>query len=186
MRNNMRKSMLVLVFTGFLAAVPMLAFGDAKAPSLPEPPQADPYIVHQVRHELLMLPYYGVFDNLEYKVNGKQVELLGQVVDPVLKSSAENVVKDIKGVTSVTNHIKVLPLSPYDNWIRRAEFRAVFGGNDLFRYAMGANPAVHIIVDHGNVTLVGEVATQMDKTFAGIQANGVPGVFSVTNKLRVG
>jgi len=178
--------MVVLMFTGFLAAVPMLAFGDAKAPNWPDPPQPNAAIVHQVNHELLMLPYYGVFDNLEYKVVGNHVELLGQVVDPTLKSEAGNVVKDIKGVQSVSNDIQVLPLSPYDNQLRFAVYRAVFGRDGLFRYAMGANPSVHIIVDHGNVTLVGVVGSQMDKTLAGIQANGVAGVFSVTNMLRVG
>jgi osmotically-inducible protein OsmY len=177
--------MLVLLFTGFLAAVPMLAFGDAKAPTLADATQANPYIVHQVRHELLTLPYYGVFDNLEYKVVGNHVELLGHVVDPTLKSTAGNVVKKIEGVESVSNNIQVLPLSSYDDRIRLAEYRAVFGHDGLFRYAMGANPSIHIIVDHGNVTLVGEVGSQMDKTLAGIQANGVAGVFSVTNNLRV-
>ena len=176
--------MLVMIFTGFLAAAPMLAFGDAKAPGLPDPPNAT--IVHQVRHELLMLPYYGVFDNLEYKVVGNHVELMGQVVDPTLKSTAGNVVKQIEGVTSVANNIQVLPLSSFDDRIRLAEYRAVFGRDGLFRYAMGAIPSVHIIVDHGNVTLVGVVGSQMDKTLAGIQASGVAGVFSVTNNLRVG
>jgi hyperosmotically inducible protein len=185
MRNNIRKSTLVLIFTGFLASAPMLAFGDAKAPSLTDPHQANAYIVHQVHHELLMLPFYGVFDNLEYKVVGYQVELLGQVVDPTTKYEAGNVVKGIKGVTSVTNKIHVLPLSSSDNWIRLAVYRAVFRHAGLYRYAMGANPLIHIIVDNGNVTLVGVVGNQMDKNIAGIEANGVPGVFSVTNNLHV-
>lgn len=174
-----------MIFTGLLAAVPMLAFGDVKAPQWTDPPKANASIEHQVRHELLMLPYYGVFDNLEYKVDGNHVELLGQVVQPWLKDQAENVVKDIKGVQSVTNRIQVLPLSSNDDWIRLAEYRAVFGHSSLYRYAMGANPSIHIIVDNGNVTLVGFVGNQMDKTLAGIEANGVPGVFSVTNNLRV-
>lgn len=176
---------MVLVFTGFLAAVPLAAFGDAPAPTFPDHPQANAYLIHQVRHELVMLPYYGVFDNLEYKVMGNHVELLGQVVDPTLKSMAGNVVKDIPGVASVTNNIKVLPVSSFDDCIRVAEYRAIFGRDGLYRYAMGAIPAIHIIVDNGHVTLVGEVASKMDKTLAGIEANGVPGVFSVTNNLRV-
>jgi BON domain len=185
MRDTIRKSTLVILFTGLLATVPMLAFGDVKAPGWIDPPPANASIEHQVRHELLMLPYYGVFDNLEYQVVGNRVELLGQVVDPTLKSEAGNVVKDIKGVKSVTNKIQVLPLFSSDWQIRFAEYRAVFGHAGLYRYAMGANPSIHIIVDNGNVTLVGVVGSQMDKNIAGIEANGVPGVFSVTNKLVV-
>jgi len=185
MRNNIRKSTLVLIFTGFLATVPMLAFGDVKVPGWADPPAANPYIVHQVRHELVMLPFYGVFDNLEYKVVGDHVDLLGQVVDPTTKYEAGNVVKGIKGVTSVTNKIQVLPLSPFDNQIRFEVYRAVFGHAGLYRYAMGANPSIHIIVDNGDVTLVGVVGNQMDKNLAGIEANSVPGVFSVTNNLHV-
>jgi hyperosmotically inducible periplasmic protein len=131
------------------------------------------------------LPYYNIFDNLEYQVDGNLVILSGQVTQPVLKSDAENVVKRIEGVESVTNNIEVLPLSPSDDRIRLATYRAIFGADGLYRYAMGANPSIHIIVDNGHVTLVGVVANQMDKNIAGIRANGVFGVFSVTNNLRV-
>jgi osmotically-inducible protein OsmY len=182
MKNNLRKSAWVVVFMGLLAAAPMLVFGDAKAPSSAT---SDPYIVREVRHQLRMLPYYGVFDNLQYKVTGSHVELLGQVVDPVLKNQAENVVKHIEGVRSVTNKIQVLPNFSSDVWIRLAEYRAVFGHAGLSGYAMGANPSIHIIVDTGNVTLVGVVRNQADKNIAGLEANTVPGVFSVTNNLRV-
>lgn len=182
MRNNIRKSAWVVIFVGFLAAAPMLVFGDTKAP---DSTNLDSHIVRQVRHQLVMLPYYGVFDNLEYKVTGNHVELQGQVVDPVLKSEAGNVVKRIKGVTSVTNKVQVLPLSTMDWRIRIAEYRAVFGKPGLARYSMGVNPSIHIIVDNGNVTLVGVVNSQVDKELAGIEANLVPGVFSVTNNLRV-
>jgi hyperosmotically inducible periplasmic protein len=139
-----------------------------------------------VRHQLLMLPYYGVFDNLEFRVEGHDVELFGQVRNPVLKSDAQNVVKRIEGVTSVTNNIRVLPLSNFDDRIRRATYRAVFGGPGLYRYATGANPSVHIIVANGHVTLVGYVGNEMDRNIAYLRANSVPGVFSVTNELRVG
>ena len=185
MRKILRNSTLVVIFTGLLAAAPMLAFGDAKAPLWTDPPNTNASLEHQVRHELLMLPYYGVFDNLEYKVVGNHVELLGQVVDPNLKYEAGNVVKAIKGVKGVTNKIQVLPLFTSDWQIRLAEYRAVFGHAGLYRYAMGANPSIHIIVDSGHVTLVGVVGSQMDKNIAGIEANGVSGVFSVTNLLRV-
>ncbi|MBL8213987.1 MAG: BON domain-containing protein [Bryobacterales bacterium] len=142
-------------------------------------------IIRQVRHELVMLPYYGVFDNLSYRVEGGTVTLLGQVTRPTLKSSAENVVKDIEGVAQVDNQIKVLPLSPNDDRLRLAVYRAVYGQTALNRYALQAVPPIHIIVDNGKVTLEGVVANEGDKNIANIQANGVPGVFSVVNNLRV-
>jgi len=138
-----------------------------------------------VRHELVMLPYYSVFDNLEYKVDNGTVTLYGEVTRPVLKSDAANVVKHLPGVTSVVNNIKVLPLSPFDNRIRAAEYRSIFGFSNLYRYAMGANPSIHIIVDNGHVTLKGVVANEADRNLAYIRANGVPGVFSVTNDLLI-
>lgn len=139
----------------------------------------------EVRHELVMLPYYGVFDNLSYRVDGGTVSLFGQVTRPTLKSDAENVVKGIEGVTRVDNRIEVLPLSPMDDGIRMATYRAIFGKPGLDRYAMQAVPPIHIIVDNGKLTLEGVVATEGDKNQAGIYANGVSGVFSVTNNLRV-
>jgi hyperosmotically inducible protein len=142
-------------------------------------------IAREARHELVMLPYYGVFDNLSFRVDGSTVTLMGQVTRPTLKSDAENVVKDIEGVTKVNNEIKVLPLSSMDDRIRLAEYRAIFGQPGLDRYAMQAVPPIHIIVDNGKVTLEGVVANQGDKDRAGIQANTVSGVFSVTNNLRV-
>jgi hyperosmotically inducible protein len=142
-------------------------------------------LAHEVRHELVMLPYYGVFDNLEYQVNDSTVTLLGEVTRPTLKSDAENVVKGIEGVHAVVNHIKVLPLSPMDDRTRLAEYRAIYSEPSLQRYALQAVPPIHIIVDNGKVTLVGAVADQADKNLAGIRANSVPGVFSVTNDLKV-
>jgi hyperosmotically inducible protein len=138
-----------------------------------------------VRHQLVMLPYYSVFDDLQFSVDNGVVTLAGDVTRPVLKSDAGNVVKNIAGVTSVVNNIKVLPLSPFDNRIRAATYRSVFGYAGLYRYAMGANPSIHIIVDNGHVTLKGVVSNQGDKNIAYIRANGVPGVFSVTNDLVV-
>jgi hyperosmotically inducible protein len=142
-------------------------------------------LIREVRHELVMLPYYGVFDNLAFRIDGSTVTLLGQVTRPTLKSDAGNVVKDIEGVEKVDNQIKVLPLSPNDDRIRLAVYRAVYGQTALNRYAMQAVPPIHIIVDNGNVTLEGVVANEGDKNIANIQANGVPGVFGVTNNLRV-
>lgn len=143
-------------------------------------------LVKEVRHELVMLPYYGVFDNLAYSVEGTTVTLNGQVARPVLKSDAENVVKHIEGVTQVVNRIEVLPLSPNDDKIRRQVFRAIYGGGQLAdRYGFQAVPSIHIIVKNGHVTLEGVVINEGDKNIANIQANSVPGVFSVDNNLRV-
>jgi hyperosmotically inducible protein len=142
-------------------------------------------VTREVRHELVMLPYYGVFDNLAYGVDGGTVRLYGQVTRPTLKSDAENVVKGIEGVTHVDNQIEVLPLSPMDDGIRIAAYRTIFGKPGLDRYAMQAVPPIHIIVNNGKVTLEGVVATEGDKNQAGIYANTVSNVFSVTNNLRV-
>jgi len=147
--------------------------------------KSDADLAKRVRHELVMLPYYSVFDNLAYKVDGNTVTLYGEVTRPTLKSDAGRVVKHIEGVQNVVNNIQVLPLSPFDNQIRRAEYRAIFGFGPMYRYAMGAVPSVHIIVNNGHVTLEGVVDNEADKNIAGIRANGVFGVFSVTNDLRV-
>jgi hyperosmotically inducible periplasmic protein len=150
-----------------------------------EPAQARERLEREVRHELVMLPYYSVFDNLAFKVDGDRVELLGQVSRPTLKPDAERVVKRIEGVESVTNNIEVLPTSPNDDRIRRAVYRAIYGNSALQLYSVRSVPPIHIIVKNGRVTLEGVVAKEMDKNIANIQANSVSGVFSVTNNLRV-
>jgi hyperosmotically inducible periplasmic protein len=139
----------------------------------------------EVRHELVTLPMYNVFDNLAYKVEGGTVTLLGQVTRPTLKSDAERAVKGIEGVERVDNRIEVLPLSPNDDQLRRAVYRAIYGTEGLDRYAMRAVPTIHIIVKNGHVSLEGAVATEGDKNLANIKASGVSGVFSVTNNLQV-
>lgn len=142
-------------------------------------------LTKEVRHELVMLPWYGIFDNLAYRVDGSTVTLFGQVTRPTLKSDAENVVKHIEGVDRVINNIEVLPVSPMDDRIRIAAYRAIYGYGPLQRYALGAVPSIHIIVKNGHVTLEGVVANKGDADMANIRANGVPGVFSVTNDLQV-
>jgi hyperosmotically inducible protein len=142
-------------------------------------------LVKEVRHELVMLPYLGVFDNLEFKVDGSTVTLMGQVVRPTLKTEAENVVKKIEGVEKVSNQIEVLPLSPNDDGIRRAVYMALARSPQLDRYFMQAVAPIRIIVKNGNVTLEGVVANKGDSEMANIAANQVSGVFSVTNHLRV-
>jgi hyperosmotically inducible protein len=145
------------------------------------------YLVKEVRHELLMLPYYSVFDWLEFEAKPDGTVILkGQVTRPTLKSDAENVVKRIEGVEMVVNQIEVLPLSSNDDRIRRAVYRALFNyGSPLFRYGMGAVPSIHIIVKNGNVTLKGNVSSQADSDIANIRARSVPGIFGVKNELAV-
>jgi hyperosmotically inducible protein len=168
-----------------LAALPAAAQKDRSANRSSVQPNSQDYITREVRHELVMLPYYGVFDNLAYRVDGQTVTLLGQVTKPTLKSDAENVVKKIEGVSRVENQIQVLPLSPMDDRIRMAAYRAIYSEPSLNKYALQAVPPIHIIVDNGKVTLEGVVASDTDKNLANVRANTVSGVFSVVNNLRV-
>lgn len=166
-----------------LAAVLALGTGCA---AFAQPAERSPSRVErEVRHELVMLPYYGVFDNLAFKVDGNKVILLGDVIRPTLKSEAEAVVKSIEGVENVENQIEVLPLSPNDDRIRLAAYRAIYRQANLSRYALQAVPPIHLIVKNGNIHLEGVVANEADRNLAGIRAKGVSGVFSVTNNLRV-
>jgi hyperosmotically inducible periplasmic protein len=143
-------------------------------------------IAREVRHQLLMLPYYGVFDDLAFRVEGNTVILEGAVTRPSLKKDAERVVKQIEGVEQVVNNIEVLPPSPMDDQIRLAEYRAIYGDPALStRYGYRAIPSIHIIVKNGHVTLEGVVASKADKDLINVRANSVPGVFSVTNNLQV-
>ncbi len=143
-------------------------------------------LVQEVRHQLVMLPYYTVFDDLGFRVEGSSVTLLGAVTNPTLKSDAGNVVKRVEGVTSVQNDIEVLPLSPMDWQIRRAMARAIYGSPEIGdRYGYQALPSIHIIVKNGNVTLEGLVNSTFDKNLINTKANSVPNVFHVTNNLQV-
>lgn len=143
-------------------------------------------LVREVRHQLVLLPYYSVFDNLAYKVDGDHVTLEGQVARPTLKSDAENVVKSIEGVSGVTNNIEVLPPSPMDDQLRRALYRTIYGDPTLSKYSWSSVASIHIIVKNGHVSLEGVVDNETDKNLAGLRANGVPNVFSVDNHLVVG
>jgi len=142
-------------------------------------------VSREVFHELVTLPQLTIFDNLQYKVDGNKVTLMGQVRDAILKDSAEKRVKSIEGVESVNNQIEILPASGNDDRIRREVARALFNDERLFRYSMGSVPPIHIIVKNGHVTLQGVVNSDADKNEANIRANSVPGVFSVDNKLQV-
>jgi hyperosmotically inducible periplasmic protein len=148
-------------------------------------PKAVERIQKEVRHELVMLPFLSVFDNLGYKVDGYNVTLVGQVTNPTLKSDAGTVVKKIEGVEKVDNQIEVLPLSPNDDRLRRQLYRAIYGYPPLQRYALPVLKPIRIIVKNGQVTLEGVVDNQADKNMVNIRANGVSGAFSVTNNLVV-
>ena len=159
-----------------LASVPAVAMAQGAT---------NPQLNKRVRHELVMLPYYGVFDNLAYSVNGGNVTLYGQVVRASTRSEAEHRVRKIAGVTRVVNNIQVLPLSGFDDNIRARTYRSIARMGGLYRYLQGANPSLHIVVDRGHVTLEGVVSGKGDRNLAYIAANQVPGVFSVTNNLRL-
>ena len=139
----------------------------------------------KVRHELVMLPYFNVFDDLSYRVDNGTVTLFGEVTQPTLRRDAENAVKRLEGVARVDNQIEVLPLSTFDNQLRLRTYFSIYGYGPLQRYSLGTQPPIRILVKNGHVTLAGVVASEMDKNLAYLRANGVSGAFSVTNDLRV-
>ena len=171
--------------TGVVAIIVIAAVAAIAAPAASnETGVGEQQVEKKVRHELVTLPYYGVFDNLAYKIDGNTVTLYGQVVRPSTRSDAEHRVAKINGVERVINNIEVLPLSPFDDEVRVRTYRTIFRTGGLYRYALGANPSIHIVVKGGHVTLEGMVANEADARLANIAANSVPGVFSVTNNLR--
>jgi len=178
-------------FKGFTAVAAMVllslpALGLAQGKSAKDLGALHARLVKEVRHELVMLPYYSLFDNLSFEIQGVDtVVLSGQVTRPTLKSDAENAVKQLESVGKVVNNIEVLPLSTMDDQIRIAAYRAIYSKPGLDRYALQAIPPIHIIVKSGHITLTGVVSTEMDKNLAEIAAKGVPGAFSVTNDLRI-
>ena len=176
------KRILFLCWTTVLAVA--LTAAGATRPSTADQREQD-RITREVHHELVMIPQLTIFDNLAYKVDGGTVTLMGQVRDPIIKDEAAKAVKGIEGVEQVVNNIEILPPSTFDDRTRRQVARALFADDRLFRYSMGALPPIHIIVKGGHVTLEGVVDNQVDKDEAGLRANGVPGVFSVQNNLRI-
>jgi len=176
---NVRTKLMTLVAILALGIVP--AMGQRNSGMVITNPQ----LGRQVRHELVTLPYYGVFDNLAYNINGSTVTLYGQVVRPTTRSDAERRVKRLAGVSRVVNNIQVLPLSGFDDNIRRATYRSLARTAGLYRYLQGTNPSIHIVVDRGHVTLEGVVSNSGDRTLANMAARQVPGAFSVTNNLKV-
>ena len=180
MRSRFHKISLLMILAGITMA------GSPNGwPQRPVTDRGQQRLEREVRRELVMLPYYGVFDNLAFKVQGSEVTLMGQVTRPTLKSSAETAVKTIEGVEKVANQIEVLPLSPSEDRIRIAEYRSIYGPGGLDRYGLLNIQAIHIIVKNGHVTLEGVVANDGDKNIANVRAKTVSGVFSVTNNLLV-
>jgi hyperosmotically inducible protein len=159
-------------------AVPAFVFGASRAPEQRS-------LESKVQHEIARLPYYSVFDELSFRVDGDKVTLFGEVTQPVVKRDAESAIKHIAGVGSLESHVEVLPLSGFDDGIRLRTYRAIYGYGPLNQYALGSHPSIHIIVKNGNVTLSGAVNSEMDRETAYLRANSVPGSFSVTNELQV-
>ncbi len=185
----MRKELRAL-FVAVLMASQLAAMPNTPASRLPQSknqnePKSQQELTKEVRHQLVMLPYYSVFDNLAYRVEGDKVFLEGQVVRASIKSDAEAVVKSVSGVSSVVNNIEILPPSPMDDQLRRALYRAIYGEPSLSRYGFAAVASIHIVVKNGNVTLEGVVDSDADKNMANLRANGVPNVFAVKNNLQV-
>jgi hyperosmotically inducible protein len=145
------------------------------------------YLTKEIRKELVTLPFFGVFDWFEYKVEPDgTVYLAGQVTRPTLKKDAQRRVERVEGVDRVINQVEVLPLSPNDERLRRAVFRELFNFNSpLFRYGQQPVPPIHIIVNRGRLVLKGVVANKGDSDLANIKARGVPGLFEVRNELKV-
>jgi hyperosmotically inducible protein len=168
-----------------LTLIAILAATMASSQSAPVSDRAMDRIAKETRHEILTLPYFDVFDNIEFRVDGSNVTLMGQVTRPTLKSDAESAVKGIEGVENVSNQIEVLPLSPNDDRLRVALYRAIYGFSSLQRYALPVIKPIRIIVKNGHLTLEGIVNNEADKNVVKLRANGVHGVFSVTNNLRV-
>jgi hyperosmotically inducible protein len=200
MRNFLFVSLLLCVFTAAtLAAAALLPQNPPASQIQPSTtqeqsmeaanetlsPESQDKLVREIRHELIMLPYYNVFDNLAFSLNGRTVTLNGQVVQAVTKSDAGNAVKRIEGVEKVVNNIEVLPPSPMDDRIRKEVYRSIYSYGPLFKYGGMTVPPIHIIVKNGRITLDGVVDSESDKNLAGMRANQVPGTFQVTNNLRV-
>ncbi len=185
-----RKATMTSFFVAVLLAVSAVSWAGnpQTGGTVAENPSAQDqrWLENKVRHELVMLPYFSVFDHLGFQIDGDAVQLIGQVTSPGLKNSAARVVERIEGVSKVVNNIEVLPNSPNDDQIRLAVYRALYNrGSRLFPYSLGDYEAIGIIVKRGHVTLVGMVNSESDKNFAYLRALEVPGVFSVTNSLVV-
>jgi BON domain len=176
-----------LFVLGIIFAVPFAQaqHPTATKPTASSPKPEEPQLSHEIRHQLFVLPYYSVFDYIAFRLDGDKVILTGNVLRPTLRANAEAAVKSLEGVSSVKNLIEVLPKSPNDDDSRRAVYRAIFEDSTLQRYAVSEVPVVHIILQNGEVTLEGTVATEAEKNLASTRAAGVAGVSAVKNNLSV-
>ena len=178
------KNLSRFLMAGALLFVAGLA--SATTPSTPPAPQSDDALGNRVRHEIVMYPYYGIFDNVTYRVSNGSVELTGAVTEPWKKDAIGKSVQRIAGVTSLTNSLEVLPLSQMDNRLRWQLARAIYSDPSLSRYAVQSIPPIHIIVDNGHVTLEGVVNNNLEKDVAGMRAGAAGLSFGpITNHLRV-
>lgn len=177
----MRQSLIITFFLATLVTPSILSARTRE----PIPKRAEERIAREVRHRVLMLSNYNVFDNITCKVEGYDVTLMGQVTDPVLKREVAKTVKQIEGVEKIRDQIEVLPVSGIDNQLRLRLYRAIYGYSALTRYALPVVKPIRIIVKNGHVDLEGVVDNQTDKNLVYTRANGVSGVFSVTNNLKV-
>ena len=176
----------VLLPAVLLLSLSAVSFAQTKTAPVPRESAVAEYgLSREVNHQLLLLPWYSVFENLQYKVNGSVVTLSGQVLTDTTKHDAEKRIKAIEGVSKVINNIEILPASPNDDRIRRATYRAIFSDPALEIYSMGSVQPVHIVVKNGHVTLEGAVLNEGHKNLVTVRARSVSGVFSVTNNLRI-
>jgi hyperosmotically inducible protein len=187
MGHVIRKRFASFLVLGLFAAAPSahaqrppVARTTAGAPK-PEEPQ----LSREIRHQLIVLPYYSVFDYIGFTLDGDRVTLTGYVLRPTLRSNAEAAVKSLEGVSSVKNLIEILPKSPSDDDSRRSVYRAIFEDSALQRYGASEIPVIHIILQNGQVRLEGAVATEAEKSLATSRASGVPGVSGVTNNIAI-
>ena len=184
----MRRSAVLLTLAAFLSASPLIGLSAQSTPA-PKPTQSDDRypspLSREIHHQILVLPFYSVFDSINFTVEGGKVTLTGQVVRRTLKEHAEAAVKSIEGVTVVVNQIEVLPVSPSDDDLRNAIYRVIYEDPTLARYAIQNIPPVHIIVKNGNVALEGSVESASEKTLAATRASSVANVRSVKNNLIV-
>jgi osmotically-inducible protein OsmY len=180
------RSTVMLLAMVFPAATPSLR---AQVPSNKKPAAAEEKtaasLPREIHHQLLVLPFYSVFDQISFTLHGSTVTLMGQVLRHTLKNNAEAAVRSIEGVGAVVNHIEVLPASAGDDELRNALYRSIYEDSTLARYAVQTLPAIHIIVKNATVTLVGNVESAGDKTLAASRAGVVANVQSLTNNLVV-
>ncbi|MGD0932480.1 MAG: BON domain-containing protein [Candidatus Korobacteraceae bacterium] len=157
----------------------------APPPEAALPPEAQAKIAKAINHNVIMLPYYGIFDSLSYQLQGRTVILTGEVTNPSLKPDAERAVKKVEGVDKVVNNIEILPPSPIDQQIRERVRKTIYSYGPLFKYSRDPNPPIRIIVKNSRVTLEGVVDSEGDKNLCTLRVNQISSVLSVTNNLRV-